>query len=354
MAIIAHMDIDQFYVSVEQAKDTSLKGKPVVVGGSPTGRGVVASASYEARKYGIHSAMPMFRAFKLCPHLIRISGRFGEYSRYSNSVFSILKEYSPHVERTSIDEGYVDLTNSVERNGNHAINVAEEIKLRISRDLKLSVSIGIGTNRMMAKIASDHAKPEGILEILPGKEAGFLRPMDVGVIPGVGPKTRERLKNLGIRSIAELRGLSEKELRSRFGIHGEGLYKRARGIASDKLLLEHRRKSISKERTFRIDVQKPERLAETASRMCDDICRLMKEKGLTARSIGIKMRFENFDTITRTKTLARSSNDTLIIQNLTEQMIYSNFKKGRSVRLIGVKLFNFEPENLQIDLFPES
>ena len=353
MAVIAHMDIDQFYVSVEQAKDKSLKGKPVVVGGSPTGRGVVASASYEARKYGIHSAMPMFRAFKLCPHLIRISGRFGEYSQYSNSVFSILKEYSPHVERTSIDEGYVDLTDSAERNGNDALNVAEEIKLRISKDLKLSVSIGIGTNRMMAKIASNYAKPEGILEILPGKEAGFLRPMDVCVIPGVGPKTRERLKNLGVRSIAELRGLSERELRSRFGIHGEGLYKKARGIASDKLLLEHTRKSISKERTFSVDVQKQERLAETASKMCDDICRQMKEKGLTARSVGIKMRFENFETITRTKTLVRSSNETLIIQNLTEQMIYSNFKRGRSVRLIGVKLFNFEPENMQIDLFSQ-
>ena len=177
--------------------------------------------------------------------------------------------------------------------------------------------------------------------------------MDVGVIPGVGPKTRERLKNLGVRSIAELRGLSERELRSRFGIHWEGLYKRARGIASDKLLLEHTRKSISKERTFRVDVQKPERLAVTVSKMCDDLCRQMKEKRMTARSVGIKMRFENFETITRTKTLARASNETLIIQNLTEQMIYSNFKRGRSVRLIGVKLFNFEPENLQIDLFPD-
>ncbi|TFB08020.1 DNA polymerase IV, partial [Candidatus Marinimicrobia bacterium MT.SAG.2] len=161
--IIAHLDLDEFYVAVERIKDPSLKNKPVVVGGSPTGRGVVSSASYEARKYGIRSAMPMYQAMKLCPHLIRVGGKFREYSKYSSSVFGIVGEYSEFVERTGIDEGYIELTDSVVKLNKTALQLAEEIKQRIDKDVGLSVSFGIGSNKMMAKIASKHAKPNGIL-----------------------------------------------------------------------------------------------------------------------------------------------------------------------------------------------
>ena len=349
-SIIVHLDLDEFFVAVERIKDPSLRNKPVVVGGSPSGRGVVASASYEARKYGIHSAMAMYQAMKLCPHLIRVSGRFSEYSKYSSSVFSIVGEYSDIVERTSIDEGYIDLTDSVIKLNKTAIALAEEIKQRIDRDIGLSVSLSIGSNKMMAKIASKHAKPNGILQILQSKEKTFLNPMNVGVIPGVGPKTRERLKNLGITSIEELRGLSEKELRSRFGIHGEGLYKRARGIASANLNLKHSRKSISKERTFNVNMKTPEDLLPTISRVTMRICELMKEKEILARSVSLKLRFENFETITRSKTLVKGSRNFSLIKNLVTEMIHSNFVPGRSVRLVGIKVSNFEQENIQTEL----
>jgi len=349
-SVIVHLDIDEFYVAVERLKDPSLKHKPVVVGGSPTGRGVVASASYEARKYGIHSAMPMYKAIKLCPHLIRVSGGFSEYSKYSSSVFGIISEYSDYVERTSIDEGYIDLTDTILKLNKTAIELAEEIKQRIEKDIGLSVSFGIGSNKMMAKIASKHAKPNGILQILPNKEKTFLTPMDVGIIPGVGPKTRERLKNIGVTSIEELRGLSEKELRTRFGTHGEGLYKRARGIANDKLNSKNSRKSISKERTFNVNMKTPEDLLPTISRVTMRICEIMKEKETLARSVSLKMRFENFETITRSKTLTKGSRNFSLIKNLIEEMIHSNFIPGRSVRLVGIKVSNFEKENVQTEL----
>lgn len=348
--IIAHLDLDEFYVAVERIKDPSLKNKPVVVGGSPTGRGVVSSASYEARKYGIRSAMPMYQAMKLCPHLIRVGGKFREYSKYSRSVFNIVQEYSEFVERTSIDEGYIDLTDSVIKLKRTAMQLAEEIKRRIDKDVGLSVSFGIGSNKMMAKIASKHAKPNGILEILSNKEESFLKPMNVGIIPGVGPKTKERLNNLGITSIGELRGLSEKELTSRFGIHGEGLYRRARGISSSKLNSKRERKSISNERTFNVNIQTPAGLIPTITRISMRICEQMKEKEILARSVSLKLRYENFETITRTKTLSKASRNVGVVKSLVEQMIHYNFIPGRSIRLVGVRVSNFEPENIQTEL----
>jgi len=265
-------------------------------------------------------------------------------------VFGIISEYSDYVERTSIDEGYIDLTDTILKLNKTAIELAEEIKQRIEKDIGLSVSFGIGSNKMMAKIASKHAKPNGILQILPNKEKTFLTPMDVGVIPGVGPKTRERLKNIGVTSIEELRGLSEKELRTRFGTHGEGLYKRARGIANDKLNSKNSRKSISKERTFNVNMKTPEDLLPTISRVTMRICEIMKEKETLARSVSLKMRFENFETITRSKTLAKGSRNFNLIKNLIEEMIHSNFIPGRSVRLVGIKVSNFEKENVQTEL----
>lgn len=348
---IAHLDLDQFFVAVERIKDPNLVGKPVVVGGSPTGRGVVASASYEARKYGIRSAMPMYQAFKLCPHLIRVGGSHGEYSKYSRSVFGIVNEYSSNVERTSIDEGYIDLSESKRKSKLPAIEIAEEIKLRIAKELGLPASLGIGTNKMMAKIASKHAKPEGILEILPNMEEIFLEQMDVGIIPGVGPKTKERLKNIGVNSINELKKISEKELISRFGIHGEGLYKRARGISGNRLEASRERKSISKERTFNKNISNPSGLDQTLRKLSEGICDLMNDKKVKARGIGIKMRYENFETITRSKTLSRGNNDNILLFEVAKQMIYSNFKPGRSVRLIGIKVFTFEPRDIQTELF---
>jgi len=350
---IAHLDLDQFFVAVERIKDPNLIGKPVVVGGSPTGRGVVASASYEARKYGIRSAMPMYKAFKLCPHLIRAKGRHGDYSNYSQSAFGIVNEYSSKVERTSIDEGYIDLSASYCKSNLAAIEIAEKIKLRITKETGLSASLGIGTNKMMAKIASKHAKPEGILEILPNKEEIFLESMEVGIIPGVGPKTRERLKIIGVKSINELKKISEKELISRFGIHGEGLYKRARGISGDRINVSRERKSISKERTFNKDISNPYSLDQTLKKLSDGICNLLRDKKVKAKGIGIKMRYENFETITRSKTLSRgnNNNNSILLYEVVKQMIYSNFKPGRSVRLIGIKVFTFEPTDIQTELF---
>lgn len=348
---IIHLDLDQFFVAVERILDPSLIGKPVVVGGSPTGRGVVASASYEARKYGIRSAMPMYRAFKLCPHLIRVKGRHGEYSKYSRSAFGIVNEYSSKVERTSIDEGYIDLSESKFKSKLAAIEIAEEIKLRIAREIGLSASLGIGSNKMMAKIASKHAKPEGILEILPNMEEIFLESMEVEIIPGVGPKTKERLNNIGVKSINDLKRISEKELISRFGIHGEGLYKRARGISGDRLEMSLKRKSISKERTFNKNISTISGLDQTLKKLCDGICDLLKDKKKTAKGIGIKIRYENFETITRSKTLSKGNNDKLILFDIVKQMVYSNFEAGRSVRLIGVKVFTLEPMDVQTEIF---
>ncbi len=348
---IVHLDLDQFFVAVERIKDPNLIGKPVVVGGSPKGRGVVASASYEARKYGIRSAMPMYKAFKLCPHLIRAKGRHGDYSNYSQSAFGIVNEYSSKVERTSIDEGYIDLSESYCKSNLPAIEIAEKIKLRIAKETGLSASLGIGTNKMMAKIASKHAKPEGILEILPNKEEIFLESMEVGIIPGVGPKTRERLKIIGVKSINELKKISEKELISRFGIHGEGLYKRARGISGDRINVSRERKSISKERTFNKDISNPYSLDQTLKKLSDGICNLLRDKKVKAKGIGIKMRYENFETITRSKTLSRGNNDSILLYEVVKHMIYSNFKPGRSVRLIGIKVFTFEPTDIQTELF---
>jgi DNA polymerase-4 len=357
MRTIFHVDMDAFFVSVEELFDPALKGKAVVVGGRPNERGVVSAASYEARKFGVHSAMPLRTAHKLCPHAIFVDGHPERYRDYSQRAFEVLNHFSPQVEMASIDEAYMDLMGT-ERLHGPPLKAAHALHEMMRAETRLNCSIGIATSRLVAKISSDQAKPNGVLWIIPGQEAQFLAPLEVRKIPGVGKVTEKNLHDLGIRKIGDLARFDEAFLESRFGKWGLALAGKARGLDAggwfDSDVGEDTDpKSISHEHTYGEDTADREVLESTLARLSEMVGRRLRENELHARTIQLKLRYKDFSTITRAHTLERPTQiDTEIFEEV-RALFRKNWKPGSQVRLLGVHAASFETAEGQLGLLAE-
>jgi DNA polymerase-4 len=350
--------MDAFFVSVEELFDRSLKGKPVVVGGQRNERGVVSAASYEARKFGVHSAMPLRTAAKLCPQAIFVDGHPDRYRDYSTKVYQILNTFSPLVEMASIDEAYLDMTGTQRLHG-APLRAAHSLHAKVKAETQLNCSIGIGTSRLIAKVGSAKAKPNGVFWVIPGQEAKFLAPLDVRDIPGVGKVMEQNLHALGIRQVADLAVLDEQALEQHFGKWGLALAGKARGEDAggwfDTEVGEHEDpKSISHEHTFNEDTADPVRLETTLMRLTEMVARRLREHAFYARTIQLKLRYKDFTTITRAHSLAEPTQlDTEIFEQV-RTLLRKNWKKGAEVRLLGVHVSSFEEAAAaQLDLLED-
>ncbi len=354
---IFHVDMDAFFVSVEELYDPSLKGKPVVVGGRPNERGVVSAASYEARKFGVHSAMPLRTAAKMCPHAIFVDGHPARYRDYSVKVHEILSRFSPLVEMASIDEAYLDMTGT-ERLHGPPLRAAHALHETMKSETRLNCSIGISTARLVSKVVSDQAKPNGIMWILPGCEAAFLAPLDVRKIPGVGKVTEQNLHRLSIRKVGDLARLDDSYLEERFGKWGLALAGKARGQDAGgwfdtEVGAESAPKSISHEHTYNEDTNDFQVLESTLARLSEMVGRRLRENGLHARTLQLKLRYSDFSTITRAHSLERPTQlDTEIFDQI-RALFLKNWKAGARIRLLGVQSSSFEEVTTQLDLLDE-
>ncbi len=351
MRIIFHLDLDAFFVEVERILDPSLKGKPVIVGGDPKyGRGVVAACSYEARAFGLHSAMPIRTAYRLCPHGIYINGTHGEYSHFSRAVKKILEQYAPLVEQASIDEFYMDFTGCYSVYGSLFV-FASFLQKEIWKKLSLPCSIGIGSNKTIAKIGSDFMKPCGITHILPGMEKEFLAPMPVETIPGVGKVTLKDFHSKGIYRIGDITKLPLDYFSAAFGKYGIDLYRKACGQGSEYLTIEREQKSISHERTFS-DVTSKEFIKEKLFNLTGKVCQELRDLGWQAATVNIKLRYSDFQTLTRMKAIKPTDDDKIIFDTAWSLLMKAHTRRV-AVRLIGVRLTNFSPYSEQEFLFED-
>ena len=336
MRQILHVDMDAFFVSVEEVLDPSLKGKPVIVGGVPDGRGVVAAASYTARKYGIHSAMPIAKAKRLCPHAIFLRSSHRRYREYSAKVFKILRGYSPLVEPMSLDEAFVDLTGCEKLHG-PVLKAAEKIRNEVREVLGLNASIGVASNKLLAKIASAYCKPNGMLWITSGMEQRFLAPLPIRRIPGIGPKGEAKLQRMRVKSVGDLARLSLEYLEEAFGKSGASLYRKARGISDSPVTSEKvGPRSISRETTFDVDLTDPLFLESRLSYLTEKVASQLRENKLFAGTVTLKLRYSDFRTVTRSKTLDMPTAEDHILFKTGVGLFRKLFKHGAKVRLIGV------------------
>ncbi|MCC7496680.1 MAG: DNA polymerase IV [Bryobacterales bacterium] len=357
MRAIFHIDMDAFFVSVEELFDPSLKGLPVVVGGAPNQRGVVTAASYAARKFGVHSAMPLRTAYKLCPQAIFVEGHPQRYRQYSRKVFDVLSSFTPQVEMASIDEAYLDLTGTQRLHG-HPMDAAHALHERVGRETGLRCSIGISTSKLVAKVASDQAKPNGILWVRPSMEAAFLAPLDVRKIPGIGKVTEKHLHALGIRKVGDLARLDAAFLERRFGQWGLAMSGQALGLdagswfdseiggASDP-------KSISHEHTFDQDTADFTALEATIAYLAEKVARRLREHFLYSRTIHIKLRYSDFSTFTRARTLDHGTQLDAEILDAARLLFQKNWT-GAPIRLLGVYAGSLESAEGQLNLLDNS
>jgi DNA polymerase IV len=351
---IFHLDMDAFFVSVEERFDPSLKGKPVVVGGRPNERGVVSAASYAARKFGVHSAMPLRTAYKLCPQAIFVDGHPTRYRDYSAQVFEVLNRFSPVVEMASIDEAYLDMTGT-ERLHGPPLGAAHALHAAVQRATGLNCSIGIATSRLVAKVTSDQAKPNGIMWIIPGREASFLAPLEVRKIPGIGRVMEKNLHAMGIRKVGDLAQLDDAFLERRFGKWGLALAGKARGLDAGgwfdtEIGADTDPKSVSHEHTFSEDTADLELLESTLAKLCEMVGRRLREHQLHARTVQLKLRYSDFSTITRAHSIDRPTElDTELFAE-ARMLFRNNWKAGAPVRLLGVHASSFQEAGQQIDL----
>jgi DNA polymerase-4 len=346
--------MDAFFVSVEELFDPSLKGKPVVVGGRPNERGVVSAASYAARKFGVHSAMPLRTAYKACPQAIFVDGHPERYREYSEKVFEVLNSFSPRVEMASIDEAYLEMTGT-ERLLGPPIRAAHLLHQRVKEKTALNCSIGISTARMVAKVASDQAKPNGVLWIVPGAEAAFLAPLDVRRIPGVGKVTESHLHALGIRKVGDLARLDEAFLEEKFGKWGLALAGKSKGMDAGgwfdtEVGEESDPKSISHEHTFDVDTADAGMLEATLARLSVMVGRRLREHGLYTRTVQLKLRYKDFTTLTRALTLDHATDLDTELLDTARLLFRRNWKAGAEVRLLGVHAGSLESSEGQMSL----
>jgi DNA polymerase-4 len=348
--------MDAFFVSVEELFDPSLKGKPVVVGGRPNERGVVSAASYAARKFGVHSAMPLRTAYKLCPQAIFVDGHRERYIEYSHKVYEVLKRFSPRVDMASIDEAYLDLAGTERLHGT-PLQAAHKLHDAVQQATALNCSIGIAASRMVAKVASDQAKPNGVLWVLPGQEASFLAPLDVRKIPGVGKVTEGRLHAVGIRKVGDLASLDEKFLEERFGKWGLALAGKSQGFDAggwfDTEVGEGGGpKSISHEHTFSVDTAETVALDAILVRLSEMVARRLRDHRLWARTLQIKLRYSDFSTFTRSRTLDHASQIDAELAAAARDLFHKAWT-GKPIRLLGVYAQQLEATEGQTSLIGE-
>jgi len=348
--VIVHLDLDAFFAAVEVLENPGLAGKPVLVGGRPEERGVVATASYPARAFGVHSAMPMARALRLCPQAIVLPPRHDLYAQYSRRVMEILGQTAPLVEQMSIDEAYLDLTDQVAA-WDEAVEIARQIQARTRDEVGLSASLGVAANKLVAKVASDRHKPGGLTVVRPGEEAAFLAPLPARMLLGVGPVTERELAEMGVKTIGDLARLPEDELRTRFGRHGAEMARQARGIDERPVVTEHERKSVSQETTFARDLRDAEALRKHLWQLSQGVAQWLKEEGLAAGTIAIKLRYADFTTLTRQMKLAAPTDDAREIHRAVAILFERAWQRGRPVRLLGVAGRNLSPPAGQLPLF---
>lgn len=344
--IIAHFDLDSFFVSVEILNDPSLKGKPVIVGGSE--RGVVAACSYEARKFGIHSAMPSAKARQLCPQAIFVSGTRGEYGRYSRWVTDIIAARAPLFEKASVDEFYLDLT-GMDRYFD-PLQWTIDLRQQIINETGLPISFGLANNKMVAKMATNEAKPNGYLQVPFGREKDFLAPLAVDKIPGVGEQTCQVLLHMGIKKVGDIYDYTADELEKKLGKWGIELWNKSQGIHISKIAPYHEAKSISTENTFHENVKDMDFLMSQIVRMTEKISYELRQDGKIAGCISVKIRYPDFETTSRQTTIPYTSNDDEMIP-VVKDLFHKLYKKGKPVRLLGVRLSNLTDEVVQTNLF---
>lgn len=336
--IIFHLDMDAFFASVELAKNPYLAGKAVIVGGNPNSRGVVSTCSYEARVFGVKSAMSLFHAKKLCPHAIFIDGDFAAYRAYSNKIFELLRSYTSFIEQVSIDEAYIDVTNIADQYGGFK-NLAELFKKKIHEETTLKCSIGIAKNKLVAKIASSLAKPNGIYDVPDGYEEAILGPLPIQAIPGIGAKTKERLNAKGFFIIKDLRDLSLEYCLQHFGSSGYHFYKEARGEDSRPVLFEERNpKSLGAETTFEKDKSDETELLRDLYELTNRVVLRLRQHKMRTRSISIKLRSQDFKTVTRSKILYGETQDLTSIYLQAESLFKEHFVPFLPLRLVGISL----------------
>lgn len=350
--VIIHLDMDAFFAAVEQLDNPELRGKPLVVGGSPDDRGVVATCSYEARRFGVRSAMPLSEARRRCPDCIFVRGRMSRYSEISRAVFSIMSGYSPQMERVSIDEAFLDVTKSEPLFG-PGEEIARVIQRRIAEELGLSASVGVAPNKFIAKVASDLRKPGGLVVVPPDQMASFLAPLGIERIWGVGPKTAETLHALGLHTIGDVQTCTPELLKGRLGVYGERLHELSLGL-DERPVEEHDDvKSVGHEHTFDQDVTNIEVLRGTLLRLSGKVGRRMRRAQLRGRTVTLKLRYMDFSTFTRQSPLPAVTDVDLDIYHAGDKLLTRLFD-GKPVRLIGVSVSHLVPrgENTeQMDLF---
>lgn len=344
---ILHMDLDSFFVSVERLKDPTLNGKPVIVGGVGA-RGVVSSCSYEARKFGVHSAMAGTKAHQLCPHGIFLPGDSASYSKYSRIVTQIIADSAPLFEKASIDEFYVDLTGMDKYFGSYKWST--ELRQKIIKESGLPISFGLSINKMLAKMATNDAKPNGQLMIERGKEQDFLDPKPVGKIPFVGEKLEESLKRMGINTIYHLRAMPIENLMKIYGKTGTMLWNRARGISQSPVANYREEKSISVERTFDIDTADVDFLQSALFVLTEKLAYDLRKLNRLTACVTVKIRYDDFTTTSRQHMVDDTLSSKYLIEN-SSTLFKELYEKGRPVRLIGVRFSHLVNANMQFDLF---
>lgn len=352
--MILHVDMDAFYASVEERENPQLQGKPLIVGGSKTGRGVVAAANYAAREYEIHSAMPAAKAFRQCPHLISVRPRIDFYAKVSRQIRDIFFQFTPLVEPLSLDEAFLDVSGCEALHGS-PIEIANKIKQRVLDETQLVASVGVAPNKYLAKIASDLDKPNGLVIVDADHIQEFLDPLPVERIWGVGKVTAQAFQRLKIQTIGDLRNLSKLELQKRFGSQGEHFYKLARGFDQRKVIPDREAKSISHERTFDSDLFDSDALYAWAQELTEQVARRLRRNKIEARTVHLKIRFSNFKTLTRSFTSGTATNITPEIWDIVKTLLAANLPEHHpGIRLIGVGVSQLSERNkVQKDLFAE-
>jgi DNA polymerase-4 len=332
---IIHADLDAFFASVEQLDNPELLGKPVVVGGSPEHRGVVAAASYEARRFGVRSAMPMSRAMRLCPDAVRVPPRFERYGELSRQVMAIFRALTPLVERLSFDEAFLDVS-AIAADAANAEHIARDLKRDVKEATGLTVSIGMGTSKSVAKIASDMGKPDGLVIVPPGDEARFLAPLPVRALWGVGPKTEAVLTRLGTRTIADLARLDDAAAERLLGSRGLDMRDLARGIDDAPVVTQHERKSVGAETTFTHDLADGAELRAALREIAEQVAQRLQHAAVKAHTVAIKLRYSDFRTITRQSSLKTPVDNAGEIASVAARLLSDVATPNDRFRLLGI------------------
>lgn len=347
---VLHLDLDSFFVSVECLKNSDFLGKPLLIGGTSR-RGVVASCSYEARRFGIHSAMPMKMALRLCPQAIVIKGDMDSYSKYSGIVTDIIAEDAPKYEKSSIDEFYLDLSGMDKYFG--CYNWSKELRQKVIKESGLPISFGLSINKLVSKIGTGESKPNGALQVPRGTEKDFLFPLSVKKIPGIGKVTYKKLSFMGVRKIETLSNIPVRLLEREFGKHGKILWEKSHGIDETPVIPYHEQKSMSKERTFKEDTLDLNHIKNMLIKMVDDLAFDLREDAKLCSTVTVKIRYADFNTFTKQRRISYTSNDQVLIQHVQE-IFEKLYDRRQLIRLIGVKFSGLVSGSYQISLFDDT